>query len=90
MLGSVDNNFIRHLSVNACLAPLCSMHGVAVTTVEGIGNIKNGLHPVQVSFSFVCRIFHIHRMLSRPQCDENMLNLKSFMCYERIQNILQI
>ncbi|XP_053396021.1 xanthine dehydrogenase/oxidase-like isoform X1 [Mercenaria mercenaria] len=38
---------ICHFSVNACLAPLCSMHGMAVTTVEGIGSVKNGLHPVQ-------------------------------------------
>ena len=37
-----------HYSMNACLAPLCSMHGLAVTTVEGIGSVKNGLHPVQV------------------------------------------
>ena len=35
--------------MNACLAPLCSMHGLAVTTVEGIGSVKNGLHPVQVN-----------------------------------------
>ena len=26
---------IQHISVNACLAPVCSMHGMAVTTVEG-------------------------------------------------------
>lgn len=38
---------IRHFSANACLAPVCSVHGMAVTTVEGIGSIKNGLHPVQ-------------------------------------------
>ncbi|BFZ07584.1 hypothetical protein BsWGS_10623 [Bradybaena similaris] len=36
----------RHYTVNACLAPLCSIHGLAVTTVEGIGNMKN-IHPVQ-------------------------------------------
>ncbi|GFO34568.1 xanthine dehydrogenase/oxidase [Plakobranchus ocellatus] len=35
-----------HYSVNACLAPVCSMHGLAVTTVEGIGNLDN-VHPVQ-------------------------------------------
>ena len=28
---------LNHLSVNACLAPVVSMHGQAVTTVEGIG-----------------------------------------------------
>ncbi|XP_057614609.1 aldehyde oxidase 2 isoform X1 [Chionomys nivalis] len=37
----------RHFSVTACLVPLCSLHGAAVTTVEGIGSIKTRLHPVQ-------------------------------------------
>ncbi|XP_032764501.1 xanthine dehydrogenase/oxidase-like [Rattus rattus] len=38
--------FEIHFSVNACLAPICSLHHVAVTTVEGIGNTQK-LHPVQ-------------------------------------------
>lgn len=29
------------------MAPVCSMHGLAVTTVEGIGSTKTRLHPVQ-------------------------------------------
>uniref|UniRef100_A0A672JWD8 [2Fe-2S]-binding domain-containing protein n=1 Tax=Sinocyclocheilus grahami TaxID=75366 RepID=A0A672JWD8_SINGR len=36
-----------HWSVNACLQPICSLHGVAVVTVEGIGSTKTKLHPVQ-------------------------------------------
>jgi len=36
------------MSLNACLAPLCAMHGMAVTTVEGIGRTKTKLHAVQV------------------------------------------
>eukprot|EP00741_Cyanophora_paradoxa_P011272 tig00020554_g10889.t1 len=36
-----------HRAVNACLAPLCSVDGMAVTTVEGIGSTLRGLHPVQ-------------------------------------------
>ncbi|XP_050304513.1 xanthine dehydrogenase-like isoform X2 [Anthonomus grandis grandis] len=36
-----------HIPVNACLAPICSMHGLAVTTVEGIGSTRTKLHPVQ-------------------------------------------
>lgn len=36
-----------HLAINACLAPVASMHGLAVTTVEGIGSTKTHLHPVQ-------------------------------------------
>jgi xanthine dehydrogenase/oxidase len=37
----------RHVSANACLVPLCSLDGYHVTTVEGIGGIRQGLHPVQ-------------------------------------------
>jgi len=33
--------------VNACLAPLYSVEGCAVTTVEGLGSTRSGLHPVQ-------------------------------------------
>ena len=39
---------VKHFSVNACLTPLCAAHGMAVTTVEGIGSTKSALHPVQV------------------------------------------
>ena len=35
------------MAINACLAPIASMHGLAVTTVEGIGSTKTKLHPVQ-------------------------------------------
>lgn len=38
---------IKHLAVNACLTPVCSVHGLAVTTTEGIGSTKTKLHPVQ-------------------------------------------
>ncbi|XP_062863680.1 xanthine dehydrogenase/oxidase isoform X2 [Trichomycterus rosablanca] len=40
-------NQIVHHAVNACLAPLCSLHHCAVTTVEGIGSVARKLHPVQ-------------------------------------------
>ena len=42
-----ESNVLNHISVNACLAPLCSMHGMAVTTTEGIGSAKTKLHQVQ-------------------------------------------
>ncbi|XP_019582321.2 aldehyde oxidase 2 [Rhinolophus sinicus] len=38
---------IRHFSITACLVPICSLHGAAVTTVEGVGSIKTKLHLVQ-------------------------------------------
>ncbi|KAL7943851.1 xanthine dehydrogenase [Trichoderma barbatum] len=37
---------IYHASVNACLAPLVSLDGKHVVTIEGIGNTKNP-HPTQ-------------------------------------------
>ena len=38
---------MEHLSVNACLAPVAGMHGLAVTTVEGFGGAGERLHAVQ-------------------------------------------
>jgi xanthine dehydrogenase/oxidase len=38
---------IQHYSANACLTPLCSLDGFAVTTIEGIGGMRQGLHPAQ-------------------------------------------
>ncbi|XP_068101229.1 aldehyde oxidase-like [Hyperolius riggenbachi] len=38
---------ILHHSANACLLPICSLQGAAVTTVEGIGSTTTRLHPVQ-------------------------------------------
>lgn len=40
---------VSHYSATACLLPICQLHGVAVTTVEGIGSTKTRIHPVQVS-----------------------------------------
>ncbi|XP_033229237.1 xanthine dehydrogenase-like [Belonocnema kinseyi] len=36
-----------HYAANACLTPVCGVHGLAVTTIEGIGSTKTKLHPVQ-------------------------------------------
>ena len=53
-----------HHAVNACLIPICSLHGMAVTTIEGVGSIRTRLHPVQVgSFCFSLRVG-----LSRKVC----------------------
>ena len=66
MVSSYDRekDSVRHMAVNACLAPLCSVDGMAVTTVEGIGSTHTTLHPVQVSSLFtssVCKYsVHIH------------------------------
>ncbi|XP_039243434.1 aldehyde oxidase 3-like [Pipra filicauda] len=38
---------IHHRPANSCLLPLCSLHGAAVITVEGVGSIKTRIHPIQ-------------------------------------------
>ncbi|XP_072047245.1 aldehyde oxidase 3-like [Amphiura filiformis] len=45
-MGQSTRN-ISHIAVNACLYPLCAIHGKAVTTIEGIGSTKTKLHAVQ-------------------------------------------
>ena len=40
MKRSGDEGTVQHMSANACLTPLVSLHGMAVTTVEGIGSTK--------------------------------------------------
>nr|AOE43256.1 xanthine dehydrogenase [Rostrostelium ellipticum] len=42
---------IVHRAVNACLFPLCAVADCAVTTIEGLGNVNDGLHPVQQRLS---------------------------------------
>jgi len=42
-----DEGKVIHNSVNACLAPLASVDSCAVTTIEGIGSLRTGLHPIQ-------------------------------------------
>ncbi|XP_062619392.1 xanthine dehydrogenase/oxidase-like [Saccostrea cucullata] len=38
---------IIHYSCNACMTLLCTLHGTAITTVEGVGSTRNGLHTIQ-------------------------------------------
>ncbi|XP_019491152.1 PREDICTED: aldehyde oxidase 4-like [Hipposideros armiger] len=44
---NVKNKTIHHYPVTACLVPICSLYGAAVTTVEGVGSIETRIHPVQ-------------------------------------------
>ncbi len=47
MVSWLQEGMVIHAAVNACLAPLPSVDGMAVTTVEGIGSTRTQLHPVQ-------------------------------------------
>ncbi|XP_016182608.1 xanthine dehydrogenase 1 [Arachis ipaensis] len=53
MVSSYDEKSRKclHYAINACLAPLYSVEGMHVITVEGLGSCKRGLHPVQESMA---------------------------------------
>eukprot|EP01114_Cavostelium_apophysatum_P000968 TRINITY_DN1083_c0_g1_i1.p1 TRINITY_DN1083_c0_g1~~TRINITY_DN1083_c0_g1_i1.p1 ORF type:complete len:1374 (-),score=383.49 TRINITY_DN1083_c0_g1_i1:31-4152(-) len=36
-----------NIPINSCLRPICSLDGLSITTVEGIGSQKAGFHPIQ-------------------------------------------
>ncbi|XP_051120836.1 indole-3-acetaldehyde oxidase-like [Andrographis paniculata] len=38
-------------TVSSCLTLLCSINGCSVTTSEGLGNIKDGFHPIHLRFA---------------------------------------
>ena len=38
---------ISHKAINSCITKLWTLHGTAITTVEGLGTPRSNLHPVQ-------------------------------------------
>ncbi|KAG2484282.1 hypothetical protein HYH03_016926 [Edaphochlamys debaryana] len=47
MLSHFEDGKVVHRSANACLCPLYAVEGMQVVTVEGLGNVRDGLHPIQ-------------------------------------------
>lgn len=47
LVSSFEGGHLHHRSVNACLCPLYAIEGMHVVTVEGIGNTRDSMHPVQ-------------------------------------------
>ncbi|KAI0220104.1 Xanthine dehydrogenase, partial [Lamellibrachia satsuma] len=49
MVSRIDRqqHKIQHYAINSCITPICSLHGLAVTTVEGVGSRHGNIHPVQ-------------------------------------------
>ncbi|CAI8586577.1 unnamed protein product [Vicia faba] len=42
---------VDHFTASSCLTLLCSIHGCSITTSEGIGNTKQGFHPIHQRFA---------------------------------------
>lgn len=46
-----DSDQVKEHSINSCLTLLCSVNGCSITTSEGLGNAKNGFHPIHTRFA---------------------------------------
>ncbi|KAG5109568.1 hypothetical protein JHK82_038791 [Glycine max] len=42
---------VEDFTASSCLTLLCSIHGCSITTSEGIGNSKEGFHPIHKRFA---------------------------------------
>lgn len=45
------SNQVEDFTVSSCLTLLCSINGCSITTAEGLGNTKDGFHPIQKRFA---------------------------------------
>ncbi|KAL8548801.1 hypothetical protein ACS0TY_007898 [Phlomoides rotata] len=53
LLSKYDSalNKVESFNVSSCLTLLCSINGCSITTSEGLGNSKNGFHPIHQRFA---------------------------------------
>lgn len=84
--------FESNLAVDACIFPLCAIHGCAVTTVEGIGR-STALHPTQERIAkaggtqcgfctpgMVMTMYTLLRNNPRPEPEELEVAFKGNLC----------
>ncbi|XP_069019866.1 aldehyde oxidase 6 [Embiotoca jacksoni] len=84
---------VVHHAANACLLPLCQLHGAAVTTVEGVGSSRTRIHPVQERIAkahgsqcgfctpgMVMAVYALLRNKPQPSMDDITLALAGNLC----------
>lgn len=82
-----------HYAANACLTPVCAVHGMSVTTVEGIGSTKTRLHPVQERIAkahgsqcgfctpgIVMSMYALLRSMPKPQITDLEIAFQGNLC----------
>ncbi|KAL2507123.1 Xanthine dehydrogenase 1 [Forsythia ovata] len=96
MISYFDQNSKKcvHHAINACLAPLYTVEGMHVITVEGVGNRRYGLHPIQESLArahgsqcgfctpgFIMSMYALLRSSQKPPTEEDIEeNLAGNLC----------
>jgi len=83
--GDREHGHVVHRSANACLCPLYAVEGMHVVTVEGIGNMRSGMHPVQSQLAnshgsqcgfctpgFVMSMYSLLRSSDEPPTEEDI------------------
>ncbi|KAF5838823.1 molybdopterin binding aldehyde oxidase/xanthine dehydrogenase [Dunaliella salina] len=83
--GDREHGHVVHRSANACLCPLYAVEGMHVVTVEGIGNLWSGMHPVQSQLAnshgsqcgfctpgFVMSMYSLLRSSEEPPTEEDI------------------
>ena len=90
--------FNSHYSANACLTPLCALHGLAITTVEGIGDSsdindqgqkKRRLHGILCFICITCLFFLygcIFFLTSIAAVQERLAKAHASQCGENLKN----
>ncbi|XP_056157550.1 aldehyde oxidase 3-like [Lampris incognitus] len=84
---------IVHFAANSCLLFICQVHGAAITTVEGIGDTKTRIHPVQEHIAkahgsqcgfctpgFVMSMYTLLRNEPQPKMDNILEALSGNLC----------
>lgn len=74
---------VKHHSINSCLRPICSLDGMMVTTVEGVGSVDTAIDPVQ----------NMIATCNGSQCGWCtpgwVMNMKSFLTQNEGKNLTQ-
>ncbi|KAL2507325.1 Xanthine dehydrogenase 1 [Forsythia ovata] len=92
--GLAHLTLLEHHAINACLAPLYTVEGMHVITVEGVGNRRYGLHPIQESLArahgsqcgfctpgFIMSMYALLRSSQKPPTEEDIEeNLAGNLC----------
>ena len=88
-----NKRVFRFVSANACVTPLYLVDDCCVLTIEGLGNVRNGVHPIQERLArghgsqcgfctpgFVMSMYALIRNNAEPSVDDVDAALRGQLC----------